>query len=453
MLCDPLAEADREQPDLLIDCATLTGAARVALGPELPALFTRRRRARRRAAGGRRRRRSIRSGACRCTGPIARCSTARSPTSTTPAPAASPARSRRRCSCSEFVDRDQVLGASRHLRLEPEGPAGPAQGRRGDRPARPARPDRRAASQPEPLPIRARRSPWTATSPRAPTIACFYEVPTRWLDNDVYGHVNNVNYYSYFDTAIAHYLMREGGLDPWRDRGDRLLRRERLPVPPGRALPRPHHGRPQGDPASAAPASRYAIGIFRNDDERDGGRRPLRPRLRRARERAPGADPDRLRAALGAAARSMPVESLAISLRPRLACKASIASLDNPLRRWRRAGRNRERAAGATADQPVSTRVRGRGQRELRRRLRRALRRLARPPRRAGRERAGRRLRRRSSAAQRRGAAHRRRTASASCCTSCRARRATSIACWPPATSPTCAAPTSRSAPARPTRS
>ena len=39
VLCDLLAEASDENPDLLIDCATLTGAARVALGPELPALF------------------------------------------------------------------------------------------------------------------------------------------------------------------------------------------------------------------------------------------------------------------------------------------------------------------------------------------------------------------------------------------------------------------------------
>ena len=39
ILCDALAEADSERPDLLIDCATLTGAARVALGPELQALF------------------------------------------------------------------------------------------------------------------------------------------------------------------------------------------------------------------------------------------------------------------------------------------------------------------------------------------------------------------------------------------------------------------------------
>lgn len=39
VLCDLLAEATAEQPDLLVDCATLTGAARVALGPDLPALF------------------------------------------------------------------------------------------------------------------------------------------------------------------------------------------------------------------------------------------------------------------------------------------------------------------------------------------------------------------------------------------------------------------------------
>jgi len=39
VLCDALTEADRERPDLLVDCATLTGAARVALGPELQALF------------------------------------------------------------------------------------------------------------------------------------------------------------------------------------------------------------------------------------------------------------------------------------------------------------------------------------------------------------------------------------------------------------------------------
>jgi acyl-CoA thioester hydrolase len=41
----------------------------------------------------------------------------------------------------------------------------------------------------------------------------FSIVPTRWMDNDVYGHVNNVVYYSYFDTIINRYLISEGGLD------------------------------------------------------------------------------------------------------------------------------------------------------------------------------------------------------------------------------------------------
>lgn len=42
-----------------------------------------------------------------------------------------------------------------------------------------------------------------------------YQLPiaTRWMDNDVYGHVNNVTYYSYFDTVANHYLIHEGGLD------------------------------------------------------------------------------------------------------------------------------------------------------------------------------------------------------------------------------------------------
>jgi len=42
VLCDALAYAAESQPDLIVDCATLTGAARVALGPELPALFANR---------------------------------------------------------------------------------------------------------------------------------------------------------------------------------------------------------------------------------------------------------------------------------------------------------------------------------------------------------------------------------------------------------------------------
>ena len=41
----------------------------------------------------------------------------------------------------------------------------------------------------------------------------FRPLATRWMDNDVYGHVNNVVYYSYFDTAVNGYLIEKGALD------------------------------------------------------------------------------------------------------------------------------------------------------------------------------------------------------------------------------------------------
>lgn len=41
----------------------------------------------------------------------------------------------------------------------------------------------------------------------------FYPVSTRWSDNDIYGHINNVVYYSYFDSVANRYLIEEGGLD------------------------------------------------------------------------------------------------------------------------------------------------------------------------------------------------------------------------------------------------
>tara|TARA_R110002110_G_scaffold415745_1_gene654743 strand:+ start:54099 stop:54527 length:429 start_codon:yes stop_codon:yes gene_type:complete len=41
----------------------------------------------------------------------------------------------------------------------------------------------------------------------------FYPISTRWSDNDIYGHINNVVYYSYFDSVANRYLIEEGGLD------------------------------------------------------------------------------------------------------------------------------------------------------------------------------------------------------------------------------------------------
>ena len=46
----------------------------------------------------------------------------------------------------------------------------------------------------------------------------FQAIPTRWMDNDAYGHVNNVTYYSYFDTVVNEHLIKAGGLDIASDR-------------------------------------------------------------------------------------------------------------------------------------------------------------------------------------------------------------------------------------------
>jgi acyl-CoA thioester hydrolase len=55
------------------------------------------------------------------------------------------------------------------------------------------------------------------TAPARDDFPHFMAIPTRWMDNDVYGHVNNVTYYSYFDTVVNHHLIEAGGLDMHND--------------------------------------------------------------------------------------------------------------------------------------------------------------------------------------------------------------------------------------------
>ena len=45
----------------------------------------------------------------------------------------------------------------------------------------------------------------------------FYSLESRWADNDIYGHINNVAYYAYFDSVVNRFLIEEGGLRPGVD--------------------------------------------------------------------------------------------------------------------------------------------------------------------------------------------------------------------------------------------
>ena len=56
------------------------------------------------------------------------------------------------------------------------------------------------------------------TAPGRAEFALFRPIQTRWSDNDVYAHVNNVVYYSYFDTAVNGWLLEAGLLDIARSR-------------------------------------------------------------------------------------------------------------------------------------------------------------------------------------------------------------------------------------------
>ena len=49
--------------------------------------------------------------------------------------------------------------------------------------------------------------------PRRDDYPHFLEIPSRWMDNDIYGHVNNVIFYSWMDTVVNRFLIDEGGLD------------------------------------------------------------------------------------------------------------------------------------------------------------------------------------------------------------------------------------------------
>ena len=115
-------------------------------------------------------------------------------------------------------------------------------------------------------------------------------IPTRWMDNDVYGHVNNVQYYSYFDTVINQYLITEGGLDIHAGASSACAPSRTAPTQAALAFPETDPRRPAC--LQARPLQRP----LRDRPVPRRGRRArrrglVRARLRRPRAAAPGGDP------------------------------------------------------------------------------------------------------------------------------------------------------------------
>jgi acyl-CoA thioester hydrolase len=94
----------------------------------------------------------------------------------------------------------------------------------------------------------------------------FTDITTRWMDNDVYGHVNNVVYYSFFDTAVNQFLINSHCLDPQKstvvgfvvETGCQYFRPIAFPDRVTAGLRVVHLGKS---------SVRYEIGIFRNEEE------------------------------------------------------------------------------------------------------------------------------------------------------------------------------------------
>lgn len=94
----------------------------------------------------------------------------------------------------------------------------------------------------------------------------FTAVTTRWKDNDVYGHVNNVEYYSYFDTVINTYLIVEGGLDIHRGQAIGVCAESHCSFLGGMAFPETIEGGIRVEKLGNS-SVRYGIGLFRQGQD------------------------------------------------------------------------------------------------------------------------------------------------------------------------------------------
>jgi acyl-CoA thioester hydrolase len=133
--------------------------------------------------------------------------------------------------------------------------------------------------------------------PRRGEFAHFQRIATRWMDNDAYGHVNNVVYYAYFDTVVNEHLVRDGGLDIERspaigvvvETGCRFFRGLAFPEPIDAGMRVERLGRSSVE---------YAIALFgAGDDEAAAAGRFVHVWVDRT-GRRPVAIPERVRAAL-----------------------------------------------------------------------------------------------------------------------------------------------------------
>ena len=123
------------------------------------------------------------------------------------------------------------------------------------------------------------------------------DITTRWMDNDVYGHVNNVTYYSYFDTAANLFLIREGGLSIHDSPIIGLVVESHCNYHEAVAYPEPLTAMLRVDKLGSR-AVTWGIGIFREGSDRAAAQGHFVHVFVDRKSRTSVAIPDRIRAAL-----------------------------------------------------------------------------------------------------------------------------------------------------------
>ena len=149
-------------------------------------------------------------------------------------------------------------------------------------------------------------------------------ITTRWMDNDAYGHVNNVVYYSFFDTAVNAHLIEAGLLDVVHSPVIGLVVETRCTFKTSLAFPSLVMRIARGPPRPQLRALRHRA--VRGRRRRAGGAGPLRARLRRARNADARADPNDVRAGARRSCCRRPIELArrTASSRPLLATSFTI---------------------------------------------------------------------------------------------------------------------------------
>ena len=96
--------------------------------------------------------------------------------------------------------------------------------------------------------------------------AVFRGITTRWMDNDVYGHVNNATYYSFFDTTVSGHLLETGAVDPHEGTAIGLAVDSQCSYFGAISFPDLVTGGLRVDRIGTS-SVQYGVGIFRNDED------------------------------------------------------------------------------------------------------------------------------------------------------------------------------------------